>query len=192
MNYVPNTLGQANNRTPGTLNTTTYIPAVAGTSDARLFNSAIPVSETLMTPFDWYVHLDRPLINQLELLHVTAGKPHEATLQFIVPNNINTGLGLGKDIVKYAGAAPWLQTYPITAAGAVAIRQCDTARPRTPSSEPSSCFACSPTARPPSAVACRAESTSTPSWISASGTRCSMRRAATGSHQTQVDPMWTR
>lgn len=43
-------------------------------------------AETIMAPFEWLVHMDRPLVNQVEALHVTAGKPHELTQQFIVPN----------------------------------------------------------------------------------------------------------
>ncbi len=44
------------------------------------------LSDTLMVPFEWQPHLDRPLINQLELLHVTTGKPHEFTQNFIRGN----------------------------------------------------------------------------------------------------------
>jgi hypothetical protein len=84
----------------------TYTPAVttAGSeSDATL-------TDTLMTPYDWLVHLDRPLINPLELMHVTAGKPHELTLQFLVPNT--APIGGGRDVQKSAGTAQWLPVVP--------------------------------------------------------------------------------
>jgi hypothetical protein len=49
--------------------------------------------------FDWLLHLDRELISPMELLHVSAFKPHELTQQF------RTGDG---DRNKFAHRAPWL------------------------------------------------------------------------------------
>src|SRR5262249_35385575 len=34
------------------------------------------LSDTLMAPFDWFVHMDRPLVNKLELLQVRDSAPH--------------------------------------------------------------------------------------------------------------------
>jgi hypothetical protein len=50
-------------------------------------------------PFDWLLHLDRELISPMELLHVSAFKPHELTQQF------RTGDGDGN---RFAHRAPWL------------------------------------------------------------------------------------
>src|SRR5262249_51745792 len=73
---VRHTLNRANSRGATPSNTQpTYNPA------GRLNGTG--TADTIMTPFDWLTHLDRPLINQLELLHVTAGKPHELTINFI-------------------------------------------------------------------------------------------------------------
>src|SRR4029079_18758852 len=36
-----------------------------------------PPVDTVFTPFEWLPHFDRKLVNQLELIHVNGGKPHE-------------------------------------------------------------------------------------------------------------------
>ncbi|HEY7157892.1 MAG TPA: hypothetical protein VH575_28295 [Gemmataceae bacterium] len=50
-------------------------------------------------PFEWLVHLDRQLISPMELLHVSAFKPHELTQQF------RTG---DTNEQKFNHRAPWL------------------------------------------------------------------------------------
>ncbi|HSQ56342.1 MAG TPA: hypothetical protein VLM40_11435, partial [Gemmata sp.] len=69
----------------------TYVPAnlTAVPPTPAMLTGAVAgggVPDTIMTPYEWLVHLDRPLINQLELLHVTTGMPHQLTQQFIIPD----------------------------------------------------------------------------------------------------------
>ncbi|HEX4607321.1 MAG TPA: hypothetical protein VH092_03870, partial [Urbifossiella sp.] len=59
--------------------------------------------ETLLAPFDWFFHPDRPLINELEFLGVQAVKPHEVTQYTFQPP-----LSGGPQIRRYNGLAPWL------------------------------------------------------------------------------------
>jgi len=56
--------------------------------------TSVPASDTLVAPYDWLVHMDRPLINQIELMHVSTGRPHELTTNFI-----------GAGGTKYVGSA---------------------------------------------------------------------------------------
>ena len=66
-----------------------------------------PAGETIMAPFDWFVHPDRPIVNQTELFSLQATKPHEVTQYTIQPpaaalQPIRRGMGL----------APWLGVSP--------------------------------------------------------------------------------
>jgi len=58
-----------------------------------------PGVATLTFPFDWLTHLDRPLVNPLELLHVSGFKQHELTQQFITVPPAPIG--------KHQHYAPW-------------------------------------------------------------------------------------
>ncbi len=61
------------------------------------------LSDTVMAPFDWFIHLDRPLVNELELLYVQAVKPHLVTqYTFQPPQNPNEA------VRRNLGVAPWL------------------------------------------------------------------------------------
>jgi hypothetical protein len=75
-------------------------------------NTALPsnASETIKAPFDWLVHFDRPLVNQLELLHVQACKPHEVSQFTSQPNNNAMSFGY----TAHLGTAQW---FGVTAAG---------------------------------------------------------------------------
>jgi hypothetical protein len=77
-----------------------YVAQIPGISAANqpintFFSHNGLTAATLDTPFTWLTHLDRPLVNQLELLHVSGYKPHELTQQFIMPGG------------KFQHYAPW-------------------------------------------------------------------------------------
>ena len=66
---------------------------------------AIPtLTDTIMTPFDWLVHMDRPLVNQIELLQVRDTAPYRVTDQFV------TASGAAPGVTYEAGVANWTST----------------------------------------------------------------------------------
>ncbi len=79
---------------------------------AETFTPATPapttgLNDTVMAPYDWLVHLDRPLVNQLELLNIQAVKPHEVTYYFLQPP-----AAAGEGVRKHVGQAPWFGVAP--------------------------------------------------------------------------------
>jgi hypothetical protein len=96
---------------PGQYPAQTY---AAGT----LKNGAAP--DTIMTPFDWLVHPDRPLVNQIELLQVRDSAPYLVTEQFVLGGgaygvNYDTGYGRWTTGDGLARALEYLTVKPFTA-----------------------------------------------------------------------------
>ena len=94
---VRHTFLRQNSRVPDVFNPSPLPPTFNPGPPASLNNG-----ETLMTPYDWLVHLDRPLINQIELLHVTWGRPHDLTQQFMTSSggNINKFTGSMEQLLR--------------------------------------------------------------------------------------------
>jgi hypothetical protein len=79
--------------------------AVENTAPPTIPPTTVPPGQvkvqTLQIPFDWLVHLDRPLISPLELLHVSGYRPHLLTHQFITGTLANP--------VKFTHYANWFE-----------------------------------------------------------------------------------
>jgi hypothetical protein len=68
-------------------------------------NTFFQQNNPLTTPFNWLVHLDRPVVNSIELMHVSGFRPHELTQQFITFSlDVNGNL----QQTPYTHYAPWL------------------------------------------------------------------------------------
>jgi hypothetical protein len=78
------------------------------------------LTDTLMTPFDWFVHMDRPLVNQIELLHVRDSAAHHVTSRFLRPNATfdallyEEGVGAWRSSAGLARALEFLTVRPYT------------------------------------------------------------------------------
>src|SRR5207253_3642682 len=74
-------------------------------------NNPSPPTGSPATPFNWLTHLDRQLISPMELLNVSAFKPHELTQQFNSPSFSATPIpgaaGPGTTPCYYGHRAPW-------------------------------------------------------------------------------------
>src|SRR6185436_8459149 len=63
-------------------------------------------SHRLLIPFDWLVHLDRPLVSPLELIHVSAVAPHQLTPSFMVAPPPGSPATVQPD--RFRHTAPWI------------------------------------------------------------------------------------
>jgi len=78
------------------------------------------LSDTIMAPFDWYVHMDRTLVNATELLHVRDSAAHHVTSRFLRPNatfdalDYEVGVGDWRRSAGLARALEFLTVRPYT------------------------------------------------------------------------------
>lgn len=90
---------------------TSAVPATTfwqhnGKSTTTAPNAAVsPPNDTLLTPYEWVVHFDRPLVNQLELLQVTGVPTHNLTQTYI---SAPTGTVYKASTNNSLAIAPWL------------------------------------------------------------------------------------
>lgn len=68
-------------------------------------------NSTLANPFDWFLHLDRPLINQSELLHISTGRAHDATFTFVGANNAKHAASAQTVMLAAAATPPYDRLY---------------------------------------------------------------------------------
>jgi hypothetical protein len=71
-------------------------PALTNQPQHTMFQINVPAT----SPFDWLLALDRPLVSPMEVLQVSAFKPHELTQQFMTQD------GMG-NTQKFTHRAPW-------------------------------------------------------------------------------------
>lgn len=104
------TFGHHNGKHTGSTSPAQYAAATAGTVQTNGQGGAVAAAgptglknnDTIVAPFDWLVHFDRPLVNPLELLHVQGVKPHEVTQYTLLPPAAG-----GTVARKWVGNVPW-------------------------------------------------------------------------------------
>ena len=105
----------ANTLFPANETLTPPLPALLNTSGTATTPGG---GETIAAPFDWLVHMDRPLANQMELYFVRATKPHLATQRFWWGSSPRAWSGnaaqpllpaLGYAPAKEEGLVPWFK-----------------------------------------------------------------------------------
>ena len=100
------TFGQQNGATNGPTDSGTYVPGATPTL-TNVNGGGATRPETLMTPFDWLVHMDRPLVSQLELFQVRDTPPHRVTGQFLRASNTPRPSGAVTGVTYDSGYANW-------------------------------------------------------------------------------------
>lgn len=109
-NQPKHTFGRHNGSDPATA------PANSGTGSPP----TLTAPETLMTPFDWFVHMDRPLVNATELFHVRDTAAHQVTDRFLRTNATfdtllyEEGVGAWRASAGLARALEFLTVRPYT------------------------------------------------------------------------------
>ncbi|VTR91126.1 Uncharacterized protein OS=Pirellula staleyi (strain ATCC 27377 / DSM 6068 / ICPB 4128) GN=Psta_0540 PE=4 SV=1 [Gemmata massiliana] len=81
-----NTFGRHNG------NSATQPSATVSTVNTAVFPATITAPETLMTPFDWLPHMDRPLETLGDVFFARDSRPYRLTTEFVVNTNATPGL----------------------------------------------------------------------------------------------------